>query len=253
MDYRRPSDASNDSLKHDIKRTYLTEADIYKELWHGRDFEINSLWQRSIFLGTFLVLAYTGYGLLWSSLVKENFKATTVLLSNTLDSLLLNFGFIALCGFGLTISILWIQMAKGSKRWYERYENSISLIINEYDLENRVFSFPHQPQGKEGLPMHGYLEEADCDDSLFSPKAGKYSVSKINIAIGQIAFIIWRLLFVLHISLLLIQIFIEPFKELWRQRGWDLYVLAFLYGIIISVIGILPITRILTEGTRSGA
>ena len=48
----------------------LTERELYQELWQGRDFEINHLWQRSIFLGAFMVAIAAGYG----GLVNEHFK-----------------------------------------------------------------------------------------------------------------------------------------------------------------------------------
>ena len=40
----------------------LTERELYQELWQGRDFEINHLWQRSIFLGAFMLAIAAGYG-----------------------------------------------------------------------------------------------------------------------------------------------------------------------------------------------
>jgi len=252
MDYRRPSDASADTTHGSVERKYLSEADIYKELWHGRDFEIASLWQRSVFLGTFLVLAYTSYGLLWASLIGEDIEIATFLISNTSNAILVSIGSISLCSFGLVISVLWIQMAKGSKRWYERYERSIDLMINSSSLEKRVFSFPNQLRGDDGVPMHGSLVDTDCDDSLFSQKAGRYSVSKINIAIGQVALVIWRMLLILHIVLLLIQIFSQQFKASWFEHRLELNIFAFLLGAVVFRVGILPIIQICTKGTRSG-
>ena len=43
----------------DIK---ITLKDAYEELWRCRDFELEHLWQRSIFLATLLVVVYPGYG-----------------------------------------------------------------------------------------------------------------------------------------------------------------------------------------------
>ena len=40
----------------------LTERELYQELWQGRDFEINHLWQRSVFLGAFMLAIAAGYG-----------------------------------------------------------------------------------------------------------------------------------------------------------------------------------------------
>lgn len=43
--------------------------DIYKSLWSCRDFEISHLWQRSIFLTTFMLAGFTGYGFILSRLL----------------------------------------------------------------------------------------------------------------------------------------------------------------------------------------
>jgi len=62
--------------------------DVYESLWKCRDFELLHLWQRSIVLTLFLVM----------------------------------------CFIGVIFSCLWIMMGKGSKAWYEIYENAITAI-----------------------------------------------------------------------------------------------------------------------------
>ena len=42
----------------------LTAKDFYNEMWHCRDFELSHLWQRSVFLGAFMLAIATGYGAL---------------------------------------------------------------------------------------------------------------------------------------------------------------------------------------------
>ena len=39
----------------------VSKHDLYEKLWASRDFEINHLWQRSIFLATFIVALFTLY------------------------------------------------------------------------------------------------------------------------------------------------------------------------------------------------
>jgi hypothetical protein len=252
MDYRKPADASSATLHQEFGNNFITESDLYKELWHGRDIEISNLWQRSLFLGAFLILSYTGYGTLWYSQLQQDKDILSTLLSASPTAIFLSIGFLMLSGFGLIISILWIQMAKGSKRWYERYEKSICLIIDDPDLENRVFSFPHQPEGKKGVPMHGYLEEADCDDSLFSTSAGYYSVSRVNIAIGQVAMVIWRLLFILHTLYFFIQILSgNPIQALSRTPWMNITI--FIVGVIVCILGIIPLIKICLYKTKSNS
>lgn len=245
MDYRKMADASADTAEG-IKRKYLSEADLYQELWHGRDLEITSLWQRSIFLGTFLIITYTGYGSLWLALIGHG-----NIITPSVRNYALSFGFMSLAGFGLVISILWIQMAKGSKRWYERYENSISKIINNFDLENRVFSFPEQPSGFNEFPMHGSLVETDCDNSLLSTKAGGFSVSRVNIALGQVAFIIWRLLLVLHFLLTGLQIGLGLGLSNGEYSNYIYLIISIIIGIGVTIWGVAPLIRICCDDTRS--
>lgn len=96
--------------------------EFYKSLWRCRDFEIQNLWQRSIFLTAFMLLSYTGYG--------------TVL-----------------------------------------------------------------------------LKIVELDDCILSLKAGAYSPSKINIAIGQVSFASWVILFLLHSSLICLDLIFSNFRE----------------------------------------
>ena len=39
----------------------LSKKDLYDELWRCRDLEINNLWQKSVFLGSFIVAVGTAY------------------------------------------------------------------------------------------------------------------------------------------------------------------------------------------------
>ena len=43
----------------------ISPAEMYRILWEGRNTEISNLWQRSILLGTFLVLLWTASGWLF--------------------------------------------------------------------------------------------------------------------------------------------------------------------------------------------
>jgi len=107
----------------------LSRKDLYQELWKGRDLELTSLWQRSIFLMSFLVIAFTAYCGLWVVFFsKED--------SSIHELLLMNLGFVCISVFGLVASVLWIMMSKGSKYWYEKYEGSISRIIEDRELDS---------------------------------------------------------------------------------------------------------------------
>ena len=160
--------------------------EIRKDYYKIRKFEIQNLWQRSIFLATFIVLLFTGYGAFFEKLMSY-------------DGLQSIIGHIICCLLALTgsiFSMLWIMMAKGSKAWYEIYECKIG------DIEKKIIlNIPEDYRMQEGSPEK-------LNNSLRSRDPGAYSVSKINILIGQVLWVIWIVIFSLHaLSLLLLAIF----------------------------------------------
>lgn len=155
----------------------VTLKEVRETFYHLRDFEISNLWQRSVFLTAFLVLLFTGYGYVVSSMLKNEF--VNILIFSEIC-----------CGIGLAgfaFSIIWIMMAKGSKAWYEIYERRISDIEKENEL---------------GIPekyrMGSDMRPWSLDSNIFTKKAGKYSVSKLNIIIGIILLLIWFFVCVIH-------------------------------------------------------
>ena len=157
------------------------EKTILENLYRCRDLELNNLWQKSIFLGPFLILCFTGYGILLSSMISNGQKDTEVLFKY-------NFLCLALCLVSIIFSMLWIYMFKGSKAQYELCERAIT------HYEQRELNIPY------GYAM-GTLKhnEIEFDDNLLSTKAGKFSPSKINILIGQVSLWIWIYCFFLHL------------------------------------------------------
>lgn len=171
----------------------ITAKDIHSSFWKCRDFELSHLWQRSIFLTTFLVLSFTGYGCVTT-------KLFDLYLNNSLPLYLevVNMSSFGLSIIGIMLSILWILMGKGSKAWFERYENAISAMETNptYAEEDIVpiagFSYEN---------IEGY-EKPEVVNCILSSKGGAYSPSKINIVIGQIVMFIWIVLAVVHLILL---------------------------------------------------
>ena len=78
-------------------------------------------------------------------------------------------------------------MAKGSKVWYEVYERKICKIEQESDL-----------QIAKEYQMGVDIKPWDLDASIWTNKAGSYSVSKLNIVIGRFLLYIWLSIFVFH-------------------------------------------------------
>lgn len=214
----------------------LTKKDVHEFLWRGRDFELTSLWQRSIFLATFLVIIFTAYLGLWSAVLgrmhdtqayissthysplgvltieaSPNSGSATSPLAFLSNSKEFGVGFLVLSALGSCFSILWMLMAKGSKYWYERYEKSISAIeeddrlfsdeINQ-DWERERIEAKLQHREEEQIPIHGYLRKGKTSSSLFSTKGGAYSVSRVNILIGVVFQIFWFFVQLFHVSTL---------------------------------------------------
>ncbi len=162
--------------------------DIHQTLWRCRDFELANLWQRSVFLTAFLVLCFTAYGIILNKIPlkiePENYSIFYILNG---------FAYI-ISLLGIIFSIFWIKMGKGSKAWYEIYESAIYSFENDtaYVSEelNKVSSFEYSEGKNISLPP--------LNNRIFSSQAGAYSVSKINIAIGQVFVLFWSIIGISH-------------------------------------------------------
>lgn len=166
-------------------RTY----EVYETLWKCRDLEIEHYWHRIVFMTAFMLGCFTAYGG-WMSIVLDKDSKVFFALGNGIAF------YITL--IGIVMSLLWIMMAKGSKAWYEEYEHLIEAFASG---KNRNIFFRKEIQKYVGLEYWNFpcLKEADINDFLWSTKAGSYSVSKIGIAIGHVAFIIWATLAITHL------------------------------------------------------
>ena len=175
----------------------LTYLDIYKTLWKCRDFELQTLWQRSIMLGTFLAITYTGYGVLVINAIESNISQKWELF---------NLLAIFLCAFGAFFSTLWILILKGSKNWTERIEAAIDSFAAT--MPDNQFQSPGLKQyagfGAFFSEKTGKLasENYTTDDSLLTNNAGPYSVSRVAITIGIVSLCGWILLALAHISMI---------------------------------------------------
>ena len=154
---------------------------LREEAYKIRKFEIQNLWQRSIFLAAFIVILITGYGHLVEKLLSEYEKWQ---ISNQDLLLVAEAICCALAFLGSIFSIIWIMMAKGSKAWYEIHEKRIRKLELELNMEDKYRMRPASPWS--------------LDNTLFSREPGAYSVSRINILLGQILLVAWGLTFGIH-------------------------------------------------------
>ena len=162
----------------------ISPAEMYRILWEGRNTEISNLWQRSILLGTFLVLLWTASGWLFVRYL-DLFQSRNII-SNRLYLRELSIGAFVLSSLGAVMSILWIYMTKASKAWMEYSEGQINKAQKKF--KEYLFSscFP------KGFPKHGttwrkYIRNCKWNKCIFSTKGGPFSPSKINIMVGIVS------------------------------------------------------------------
>lgn len=192
----------------------LSVKELYDQYWRCRDFEIKNLWQRSLFLGTFLVLCFTGYGAFFGKAFCGD--RTKLPLLDCLDSFTeAHVIAIGIACIGVVFSILWVYMAKASKAWVEVYETAIATIDRNPNFMPQLELKP----GKdcvggfrmENMAGYGGDGERGFSSCLFSLKGGPFSPSRINICIGQISFLIWCVCIVFHVYCLM--------KSIWGTLG----------------------------------
>lgn len=175
----------------------ITLRTIYDELFHCRDFELQHLWQRSVFFFGFLLAIATAYGNFVSKIITENMGSCTDKKAICFNAICLGISII-----GIIFSQLWIMMAKGSKRWYEKYEMSISWFYENYtnyEIRNKIFDIDDKNDFWKQLPKFGDLYARKTNDSLLSTSGGNFSVSRINIFVGQFICFVWMLISTFHL------------------------------------------------------
>lgn len=159
------------------KNDQVSLKEIRETFYRLRNFEISSLWQRSIFLSALLVLFFFR---LWLFGVKAIWKRDLKSLDNS-RNLLCN-SFVSHCFFhNMDYDV------QGFKAWYEVYERRICDIEKEKNLNIPI----HYRMGKD-------CRSCSLDSNLITTKSGRYSVLKLNILIGIILMITWTMILIMH-------------------------------------------------------
>ena len=156
---------------------YPSKEKIWDRLYQCRDFELSHFWQKSVFLFTVVSLCFTGYGILALKVVDVDIKI--------LDLLYIYQYMSGVSILGIVLSVIWIYMMKGSKAWYQVYENTI------YEIEKEIFL---EYENKSKYVMGQYVTRNKSNDTNFDfigVNPGAFSPSKINIVIGWILFGVW--------------------------------------------------------------
>lgn len=193
---------------------------IHQTLQENLKRELSNFWQRSLFVWSFLLLAYTGYGALMLKIGTDD-----ALWGNTRGHLMAT----AVAVLGLFFSYLWILMAKASKAWYEIHEavlrdfgrcyshrdNAEYFKSRTIDSEESLDKTPIDDKNTDwGKRLDIYVGFDYCrselikarrrptNDSWHSLKAGDYSPSRIVILFGIVSFLMWILIIFLHIVMI---------------------------------------------------
>ena len=152
-----------------------------KELWDRfyqlRDVEIKNLWKRTSIFAGFIGLLFAGYGYIFLG-------------SSTSDLTVKHAWSCGIATLGIIFSIFWIALAKGAKAWIGVHERKICEIEAEEEL---------------GIPARFCMGELsypggkkEPNNNLLSIRPGFFSVSKLNILLGQVLLICWSLIGLVH-------------------------------------------------------
>ena len=171
--------------------------DMYMRICACRDFEISHVWQRAIFLTAFLLGCFTAYGSVCSLFMNES---NAFVYSGYVNSDAFGVSLV-----GVVVSLFLIMMAKGSKAWYELYESAIGAFAVKYPAgcDTNAVELSQYKWRKLIIEAHGIddkIKEEARSRCIFAPIGGAYSVSRINIGIGILAFIVWVVLSFVHFA-----------------------------------------------------
>ena len=202
----------------------VSRKDLHEKFWESRSFEINHLWQRSIFLATFIVALFTLYFGVLNSYYTEGDNNDSDLIIKSIQTTELDdyykmtfyydenknnekteyrkqyFAILeGICFFGFQFSVLWICMARGSKYMYERHENGIEEAYRKGSFDEKLdlevskefYEILWESGDYTYIPRHGALPLSDYDYRAMHLEGGKFSSSKINIIIGYIFSSAW--------------------------------------------------------------
>ena len=204
---------------------------ILDRLYQCRRLEITTQWQRSVFLAAFIILLFTGYA-----------KLIELLLPGDKANLLFHLTGLILAFLIFVFGILWLAMAKGSKRWTDIYETKIFLreekrrlnIPEQFKCKTERFCKNYndnfRPSPPNALCCYKKDDLLEKKNSFWSFGSATASTSKVNIMIGFIILIFGAVAFMLHISILIKRDFFHYFPE-FRDLLLCIIIVAFSGGV----------------------
>lgn len=243
MSKTRQNKDKNSKLNANEKDKKMTSEEKYKILYEAYADEIKNLWQRSVFLGAFMVLVWTGYGALQLKFIEKSLEI------QSLSCTAVNFNAYHIASFGLcfviiALSLLWIAMAKGSKFVQEAHEWHI-LNNNEIkisDTAEKLFCNLNDYEHYNEKDSNKDTQSEEMNKNLYSTffckgalRAYRYSPSKINIALGWFSAMVAFALSIVHIVILCI------------NKSCGFYALT-----LLAMLVIFPLSFFIKKHTKGG-
>lgn len=174
----------------------------YEILYTAYADEIRNLWQRSIFLGAFMTLAWGGYGALQLKFITRK--------CGEFDMVAYCIASLGICATIMILSLLWIAMAKGSKFVQEAHEAHIKdFNFDKKDIKKlfcKLETYEYKTHQDDYNDKDKKEINKDLNPKLFfggALKAYRYSPSKINIVLGWVSACLAGALMLIHILMLL--------------------------------------------------
>lgn len=131
-----------------------------------RKFEISLFWQRSLFFWGFISASFVAFAALY-----DPDNSTSQILSLLISC------------FGLTCSVAWTLVNRGSKYWQENWEQKLNKLELQF-LKSTIF--------RDQEPIESWKSSWLC--------ARRFSVSKISIALSDFTIAIWLAVITVSLS-----------------------------------------------------
>lgn len=220
MDYEF-SNKSQSDWKSGLNRELALR--VYDRLCHCRDMEIELVWKRAVFMTAFLIACFAGYGGLIVAGLSRSYSDRAFFFVTVAACFLATIGF--------AVSVLWIMMCKGSKAWYEHYEDAIKAHAQENFEDKYVALFSHD------WKSIAEVKNFKIPNRFWTTQGGPYSVSQLAIFIGQLAAIIWVIVLVGH--------GIALGYVLWSVTKWEwtFYSIAAVMTFVFAVVGMVVVVK----------
>ena len=90
----------------------------YEKAWENRNYEIDKFWSRGLYFWGFVAATFIAY----TAIITSNSDRVKEIITLGID--------ISILALGVILSLAWLLVIKGSKRWQENWEKHIDYLEN---------------------------------------------------------------------------------------------------------------------------